>query len=223
MPYRRSYRRSTYRSKRSARTRRRPFYRNRSFSRSRPSMGSRQKIHFFKRHVDLGTINLSNVGIATQGFSFQLDEVPNYTEFTALYDQYKICAAAVKFIPTGTEAQINPNTFAGNFNIRFATVIDYDSSGAFGSFNDAREFTTCKVKACTQYHTRYIKPRIKSANENDSNTIVASGNRRMWLNTNIANIPHYGLRYVFEQIPVANYSMQYKVEAKYYMAFRNVK
>jgi len=117
----------------------------------------------------------------------------------------------------------NPTTIGNNWNIRFATVIDYDSSGGFGSFNDAREFSTVKVKGITQYHTRYIKPRIKSANENDSSTIVASGNRRMWLNTAVANIPHYGIRYVFEQFPNSTYIAQYKIEAKYYFAFRNVK
>lgn len=216
MPYKRSYRKRSYRK-------RRPFYRNRRFRPRIPRMRpSSQKVHYFKRHVDLGLITLSTGGITTQGFSFQLDEVPNYTEFTALYDQYRLCAVSVKFIPMQNQTLNNSAAVGANFNIRYATVIDYDSSGGFGSFNDAREFTTCKVKSITQYHTRYIKPRIKSANENDSNTIVASGNRKMWLNTAVSNIPHYGLRYVFEQF-TANFIAQYKVEAKYYFAFRNVK
>lgn len=222
MPYRTSYRPRKYRSYRKRTySKRRPFYRNRKFSRTM-MVPSNQKIHYFKRHVDLGIINLTNAGITSQGWSFQLNEVPNYTEFTNLYDQYKLCAAAVKFIPLQTVSQISP-TGVGNFNIRFATVIDYDSSGAFATFDDAREFSTCKVKACTQYHTRYIKPRIRSANENDSNTIVASGTRKMWLSTTVTNIPHYGLRYVFEAIPTPSYVMQYKVEAVYYLAMRNVK
>lgn len=216
MPFRKSYRRKT------TRRRRRPFQKNRRYRSRIPMTPSRQKTHFFKRHVDLGIISLTSAGITTQGFSFQLDEVPNYTEFTALYDQYKLAAVAVKFMPMQTVMQVS-GAGVGNFNTRFATVIDYDSSGGFASFNDAREFGTCKVKNVSQYHTRYIKPRIKSANENDSTTIVASGNRRMWLNTAVANIPHYGVRYVFEAIPTTGYVVQYKVEAKYYFAFRNVK
>lgn len=183
----------------------------------------RQKIHYFKRHVDLGLITLSTAGITSQGFSFQLDEVPNYTEFTALYDQYKLSAVSISFIPMQTYTLNNTTAVANNFNVRYATVVDYDSSGAFGTFNDAREFTTVKITTITQQQTRYIKPRIKSANENDSSTIVASGNIRSWLNTSIGNIPHYGLRYVFEQFPNAGFVGQMKVEAVYYFAFRNVK
>jgi len=70
---------------------------------------SRQKVHFFKRHVDLGTITLSSAGITTQGYSFQLDEVPNYTEFTALYDQYKLSAVAIKFISNARYITVQSN------------------------------------------------------------------------------------------------------------------
>lgn len=83
---------------------RRPYRRVRRYKRRyvkrRPS-----HIHYFKRtKVDEFTITnagfvaiKSDVADGTYN-AFQLDQLPNYAEFTELYDTYKICAIKQKFI-----------------------------------------------------------------------------------------------------------------------------
>lgn len=215
MPYKRSYRKKSFRKKR-------PFYRKRRVYRRIPRNRSISKTYMFKRHVDLGTVALSNAAAVSGGISFQLDEVPNYTEFTALFDVYRIAAVKITCYVNASDIQVQS---ASPFSVvRWISVIDYNSSGSFGSFNDAREFQSSKM---SQYpfpypKSRYLKPKMISSVENDATSIVAAGNKKGWLNTTVANIPHYGYRYIFEQL-AAPYTGSIKFEGTYYLMFRQVK
>lgn len=80
--------------RRSRRTRKSRSRKTRRFRRSRRSVGLtryiRNNIHSYKRRYYVGGLVTSTLGEATLGMSFRLDSLPNYAEFTALYDQYKI-------------------------------------------------------------------------------------------------------------------------------------
>lgn len=85
-------------------TYRRRFRKFRKTYRRRNAKAS-SNIHLFKRtKVDEHT--LTNAGfvaiksdITDNVYNdFRLDQLPNYTEFTALYDQYKICGIKQKFV-----------------------------------------------------------------------------------------------------------------------------
>lgn len=213
MPYRKSYRR---------RTRKRRPYRKRRVYKRIPRNRSISKTYLFKRHVNLGTVALSNAAVTTGGHSFQLDEVPNYQEFTALFDVYRIAAVKISCYVNASDIQVQSTIpFAV---VRWISVIDYNSSGSFGSFDDAREFQSAKMKQFPSPYPakRYLKPKMISSVENDATSIVAAGNKKGWLNTTVANIPHYGYRYIFEQLS-SPYTGSIKFEAVYYMMFRQVK
>jgi len=174
----------------------------------------RGRTYKFVRNVDLGTITLSTSAITTGGFSFQLSDLPNSSEFQALFDLYRIDAVSVTF----TSNYIN--ILGGGLPpIRYATVVDKNSSGVFATFNDAREFDTAHVDVITFPDTRNILPRYISAVQNDSSATVYGGSARGWLNTSVANVPHYGYRYVFEAFTSANLP-SVRCEAIYYLSFR---
>lgn len=222
--------RSNYRNKKTTRRR----Y-TRYMKRTRPIRVPRnmpRSVYMFKRHYDIGTVTLSPSAITTGGFSFQLDEVPNFTEFQELFDLYKIQAVKITAYPAWT--LIGPTPVAVTTSvapIRWASVIDYNSSGGFASFNDAREFQTCRVNRLTNAMTgsfkRYIyHPRFITGVEEDGSTIVAGGSSRGWLNTTRADVPHFGYRYIFEQVnDPANFYAEptVKFEAIYYFMFKRVK
>lgn len=199
----------------------------RKTSRAKPTIPRNRSVansvYFFKRHVRLAAVTLSNAAITTGGFSFQLDEVPNYAEFTALFDQYKIAAVAVTCYFNSNNIQVQS---AVPFNAcRWISVIDYNSSGTFAGLDDAREFQTAEIGAYPDWkakHTRYIKPRIRTVVEDNSASLVAGGNRTGWIDTTVANIPHYGYRYIFEQL-TSPYTGNVEFEAVYYMQFKQVK
>jgi hypothetical protein len=182
--------------------------------------------HHFKRHVDLGNVALSSAGISTNGFSFQLDEVPNYTEFTTLFDLYKIEHVELHMIPSANSA----NTLTGiggaiNYPPRIATVIDYNSSTGFASFDDARDFESAEVVPAIRRNpiVRKITPKFLTGVEEDGATIVTGGASRGWLNTARADVPHYGFRYVAEQLTSATEFIGFRCEAIYYLSMKAVK
>ncbi len=174
------------------------------------------KVHRIKRHVDLGNITLSTSAITTGGFSFQLSDIPSYTELQALFDLYRIDGVEVSFF--------------SNFTIiggvvapaRYCTVIDQNSSNGFASFNDAREFETAHVDLVTNPDTRRIVPTFLTGLENDSAATVYGGASRGWLNTSVANVPHYGYRYIFEAFTGAG-SPEVRCEAIYYLSLKATK
>lgn len=201
-------------------TRRRPRF-NRV---PRSRMSNNNRTYMFKRHVDLGSQALSNAATTTGGFSFQLDEVPNFTEFTALYDVYRIAAVKVSCMYNATDIQVQATVPYST--VRWVSVIDFNSSGNLGSFNDAREFQTAVVRtypdARKSTFSRYLKPKFLTGVEDDSSTIVSGGNRKGWLNTAQPDIPHYGYRFFFEQL-LSPYTGSVKFEAVYYLMFKQVK
>jgi hypothetical protein len=186
-----------------------------SISRWRPAE------HHFKRHVNLGEIALSTSGITSGGFSFQLDEVPNFAEFQSLFDLYKIDYVEVTMIPSANLVGVS-GTAAPFTATRIATVTDLNSSNAFGSFDDARDFESCEVHFLTRTKKRSVRPMFLTGVEEDGSTIVVGGASRGWLNTTRADIPHYGYRYVAEQVS-SGYTASVRCEAIYYMTFKAVK
>jgi len=174
----------------------------------------RGRTYKFVRNVDLGSIALSTSAITTGGFSFQLSDLPNSAEFQALFDLYRIDAVSVTF--TCNYINLLGGTVAP---IRYATVIDKNSSGGFTTFNDAREFDTAHVDVVTFPDTRNIIPRYIMSVGNDSAASVLGGSGRGWLNTSVANVPHYGYRYVFEAFTGAA-TPTVRCEAIFYLSFR---
>ena len=57
----------------------------------------RQPVHYFKRNTyAINAVTSSATTDTFQSVSFQLADVPNFTEFTSLYDQYQI--QSIKYI-----------------------------------------------------------------------------------------------------------------------------
>lgn len=175
------------------------------------------RVHRIKRHVDLGSITLSTSAITTGGFSFQLSDVPSYTELQAMFDLYKIEAVEVSFFTN--YVHILGGVVAP---CRYCTVVDQNSSNGFGTFNDAREFETAHVDLVVNPDTRKIVPTFLTAMENDSAATVYGGASRGWLNTAVANVPHYGYRYVFEAFTGAATPVA-RCEAIYYLSLKAAK
>lgn len=201
-------RRKTYGRKRA--------YRKKFNRRTRYSK-SGQKLYMFQRYTGgLGTLAINNITPTLQAFNFSLNDLPNYTEFTALYDMYKINAIKITFIPqqdTNVSLSSVNNPFG---NARFFSAIDYNDSTSPASVDELREYHTCKFTRLLKTHKRYIhKPKIL-----DSSSYTLSP----WIATSAPSTNYFGLKVAVEPMSstVAT-TMNYSIEAKYYMTFKNVK
>lgn len=231
MPYRR---RTTFR-------RRRPMTRKRSyrrkFSSRRVKSRGNQRIYYFKRSTNLAPVVAQSTTTDTiQYYSFRLDDLPDYSELTTLYDQYQIAAVKLSFIPLYNMATLNEgmsgNTAGNsnfNFSIRSASALDYDGaqSGVTG-MQDLREYQTYKWKSYPRIHSRYLRPKAIMSYEGVSAAVpyVLPGRSSPWFNTGSAtNVTYGGLWFAVDAVnsaPLVGQTL-YKVEAKYYLKFKTVK
>lgn len=212
MPYyRRTYRRRTYRK----RTGIKRTYRRRFRARTRYSKRG-QKLYLFKRFCDYGEIYISSSTPYFGAYNFSLSDLPNSTEFTSLYDMYKINCVKITFLPQQTQsisigAINNPNASA-----RFFSVIDYNDGTIPTSLDELRQYQSCKMTPILRPHKRVIfKPKIL-----DSNGFSISP----WMSTSSPSANYFGLKIAVEPMDsTTTTTMTYTVEAKLYMSFKQVK
>lgn len=187
-----------------------------------------QPVQYFKRSVYLsGNIVTSTTSDTFTNQFFALSNVPNSSEFTSLYDQYKINAVKVSLIPRGNTAEITAASgasavFQGQ-SVGVFSVIDYDDTALLTSINEACQYQNMKMSRATRTHSRYLKPRFNLQGITNQGT-GATGptmNTRGWIDCSQINVPHFGLKWAFQQN--VNYNLQYDVKIDYYLAFKNVR
>lgn len=213
MPYyrRRTYRRRTYRR----RTGLKRNYRRRFRAPTRYNKRG-QKIYLFKRFADYGELTISNVTTTLIGYNFSLDDLPNSSEFTSLYDMYKINCVKLTFLPQQTQSISSGSINNPNASARFFSAIDYNDSNAPASIDELRNYQSCKVTPILRPHKRVIfKPKILVGGVMTSSP---------WLTTATPSANYFGLKVAVEPMDsTSTTTMMYTVEAKMYMSFKNVK
>lgn len=215
MPLKRTYRRKPRRTFRKRRSRKMVMYK-------RP----RQQIFSFKRSVDASNWSLDATSqVFYKGFAFSLSDVPNVTEFTSLFDQYRILAVKVTFYPEFTQFQ--PPATTGWPASEFYSVIDYDDAGLPTSLDELNQFSTVKRQYFSRPITRYFKPQIickgvlTSTSTNDGYFLVG---RKRWLDMATPQISYLGLKCAISfNSGVARPASIVRVRYIYYFQCKNVR
>lgn len=212
------YRKKVYRKKRVMR-RRRPA--RKMALRKMPPPGQ----YYFTRWHNYTGISLVAGTTNTFGvLNFRLDDVPNYTEFTNLFDCFKIKKVKVMFIPT-SNVSLSPSTVANDvfksteYANRLFTVLDFNDAVVPTTIDQLRQYDNCKVSPNNVIHKRYFTP--KYSTNVDLGSYNTSG---QWLEANTsADVIHVGIKYGITHQTLAVSNEVYKIEVKFYMAFKNVK
>lgn len=197
----------------------------------RSMIGRTPAPHYFKRWTASpgGVSTLSNTALTTDNmavFAFKLSDLPNYTEFTGLYDQYMITKVVLKFIHVRDQALLtNAAPAGGTSGGRVFTIIDHDDASVPGTANEFRQYATCKVSNVGRDITRVTVPAVlRQMWENSINTSYTPAFHQ-WISTTDADTEHFGIKaclHVNDPATVTN-SIQYSVEAMYYIKCKNVK
>lgn len=194
--------------------------RPRKIIRRRPRGGIKQPVQFFKRV--LYSPNFITVTAGTDGLvqtPFRLDFVPNRTEFTALYDQYRIKAIKVTLMPRGNSSDLGTAATLGNVS-RVFSVLDYDDSNNPTSISQLCEYQNLKVTHSTKNHTRYLVPKFNANIAGPLGTIARKPSVG-FLDVTDESVVHNGVKWAI-QAP-ANGTVVYDLMTTYYLAFKNVR
>lgn len=187
-----------------------------------PSMSGKGVYHFKRSYYTPAVIAVAAGGPDGQyGYSFTLAGLPSASEFTSLFDQYKIKGVKLRLLPRGNSSEL---TGAAGGNIgNVGSVIDYDDGAApTGGMSQITQYQSFKLTRSSQEHIRYFKPRINAAAINS----VAGGtqnklNTRGWLDCDVSTTEHYGLKVVVPAPPAG--SIVFDAIVTMYLCFRNVR
>lgn len=161
----------------------------------------RRQVHVFKRTAYLGTItaSISTLGVPSpvaNAYTFTLNQLSGVSDFTSLFDQYKITGAKLQLTPTLNLGQNSP-FFGTSFTLGYSrvhSVIDYDDNNAPASEDALLEYGSHKSTAPFQTHSRYIKPKVLHEIYRSSVTTAYAPKSSTYLDMNNTDVPHYGIK-----------------------------
>lgn len=146
------------------------------------------------------------VGYGSGSLFFTIGDLPDYTEFTSLFDRYMIMGVQIKIIPycTTSEAQMVGQTNPSS-SVIMHSIIDYDDTNVPApsdtGVNLLREFSTYKVQNMNLgkgYFKRYLRPRIAVAAYNSGVFNGYANLKSQWCDAATPSVQHYGFKYVME-------------------------
>lgn len=212
-----AYRRKTYRRRNLRRKARRSFKRRASRINKKGVA-----IHYFKRTF-VAECSVTNAGWQNQTTlgaysALQLQNVPGYTEFTSMYDQYKICGLRQKFIFNRTSTE----TSGSSEMPQLLTVNDFNDSTALANEAEALEYASYKMRRLDKPVSRYYRPSINVTVPNATSGMAV---KSRWLNTSEVDIDHFGLKVAVDTISSATGTTigTLRIYYTFYLAFKGKK
>lgn len=212
MPFKRNYKRRSYRPKK------KNYYRKRNYRITR-NVNVNKNVHYFVRGSSNNAFAEINGGVGSQQYfstTFALDQVRNYGEFTSLFDHYKINKVQLKFF---LKTDPGASAAASAMYPRLWWCIDHDDN-SLENIDSLRERGNSRNAALLP--SRPIVINIKPSTLNMLYNGVASTayapvyNR--WLDATYPSMPHYGLKYAIDDALGQTWKVQ--IEAKFFLAFK---
>lgn len=187
-------------------------------------------LHYFKRRYVVANITASTsaVGIQTNAagaLTFSLSALPNSSEFTSLFDAYKVMKVSLDWLPFGDSVNLPISTMTGTSSLMFPggpliTVVDYDDAGTPAAASDLLQYQTAKVTPVPRRHKMSLRPKFAIDVNNGMST--GYGPRSGWLDTAYPGIPHYGVKYYLNAPSASSSSFTYQVWATVTIACKGV-
>lgn len=183
--------------------------------------GIKQPVQYFKRtYYQPQFIQLTPGLVATgAAYTFTLSGLPSASDFTALYDQYMIKGVKISLIPKHSEVIASSSVTQGNVH----SVIDYDDSNTPPDLDTLLQYQNYKSTRMNLTHTRYFKPKVLHEIYRSSVSTGYAPKSNTWLDIAANTIPHYGIKFWFDALPLGSATLYYDVKCTMYLAMKNVR
>lgn len=154
-------------------------------------------------------------------FKFKLDDLPGYTDFLNLYENFRITGVRLRFLPyLGTEATAPATT--GTVMSPLALCIDRGANDAIGvnpNFTDLLQNQDVKIKSSYKPFSIYIAyPKAHMPADGVTQTVLTSP----WLDSEVNGqvVDHHGLKFCFQENTSVDRQVSFRVYATYYIKCR---
>ncbi len=119
---------------------------------------------------------------------FALSNFSNYSDFTTLFDQYRIMFAEIWLIPRSSYGSTNTTNYG-----LLTSVIDYDDSANFTTVAQALAYTNQVTSPGNYVHYHKFLPRFDIAAYGGAFTSYAT-TEQQWIDCGSSGVQHYGVK-----------------------------
>lgn len=218
------YRRRTIRRRRRLLRRPRRYVRRSRLPRSLTMR--RMKIHSFKRTCHFTDITVANTAVKGHWF-FKLSDLPDYTEFTNLFDFFRIKGIKLTIQPTYTGSPVDATESSIGFGSIHTAIERNDLSSFTGTELTLMQYDTYKRSRADRGHRRYFRPStVNGEYASDGSAAGLSIEWNKWISNSTGgsggvSTAYQGINYLFDANNV-NKTVEYKVYATYYIQCKSV-
>lgn len=168
------------------------------------------KVYTFKRSHNFGTGTTVSLTPTLVAQNYSLNDLPNYAEFTALFDFYKITGIRIRLLPYQTESN-STGTVNNAANVPIFHVVDTSDATAPTTVEELCEYQDHKISNLYSGFDVYFKPKFADA---------TSATRDGWVVTTNPSLNYFGFKYA---IPPTTNSMTFYIVVTYYLSFKDPK
>lgn len=206
---------------------RRPLKRTRK---TRPSRSLSMPMIKIKRTTIGGAwaVGTAAVGDFWRYYQPNLSQFNNITEFSNLFDQYKVNGIKYTFYPRYDSVDANPGSFT-NTTVKMVTVVDPFTGlvplGVYSTatLNTLMEQSGAKVRNGLRPVSVYFKPQIEIPT-NIGGGVTYTPASKVWINTSSTGVPFRGFHtFVATNNMSTPSGLVYDVYITWYITFKNLK
>lgn len=173
----------------------------------RRQLAAAKRVHSFTRTYAYGVETTDGINPLLSAWALDLNDVPGYTELTALYDFYTIKKIKLTFLPYQTQS-VSTSSVNNAQNVPIFYAVDLNDQSAPGSVNEVLEYQNCKTSNTYRGFSCYWTPKFIDA---------TSAERKGWISTASPSTKWYGVKVA---IPPTGSAVKFYVTAKMYMQFK---
>lgn len=168
--------------------------------------------------------NFGTSGTSPVGLSFRLNQVINYTELVALYDQFMIKGVRVYFDYSPDVVGSIPYNASNTVMPKLWIKRDYDDSAT----PTITEMTQSNQSKCLRFtanrttRSLFLRPAVANRVYNSTTADGFTSIWKPWINCDNNNTPFYGLKLLAQGLPSTNMGA-ITIRIKYYLRFKNVR
>lgn len=161
----------------------------------------RNKVHTMARTRNVGVISTTSTVAGTAAYTFALADLPNSSEISSLFDQYRILQVTVSITPTIPDS-----------SVPIYTAIDYDDNNVPTGITSILEYETMQQSTGNIVTQRTLNPKTLSQLYNGIASTGYATNGPTWIDSSSPFIPHYGFKVFIPLTTGPTYTFQVVVD-----------
>jgi len=180
----------------------------------------RPRTYLITRAYEYGALSVNTTVPINVALTFALSNMPSFSDFTALFDAFRIIQATVSFMPYQTVCN-SVASFPGYLH----SVIDYDDSTPLSSVTQAEQYDTYKKNSLLTSFTRVLHPAVSSAEYLTITTtgysVANRGFKGPWIDSVSNAIPYFGIKMISDQSQPTSAILATNVSVRLVIEFRS--